>query len=188
VVSLNDWENISIIGYGNPTVSCDNIGLQFSSCHNCTIEGITWNGCSVQNVDKHTKPAILFHNSSSITIQNYSFQNSAGQIIVLSEASGDVNINSCKFENNSNYADGAAIHYLSNSITQFQLVFKVSNCNFTRNAGFKSVIYTEQPENLLYNIFLLMNSSFIGNQVTPICDSNHNICVSGKMYSVITQQ
>ena len=42
-------------------------------------------------------PILQFTNSSNITIQNYSFQLSIRQAVVLSGMSGDVNINYCNF-------------------------------------------------------------------------------------------
>ena len=98
IKSLKNLQFVAIIGHGNSTVTCRNGGgLHFSSCHNCTVEGITWVGCGSSG--KHGQPAILFHNSSNIAVQNCSFVQSNGPAVVLSEVSGDVNINHCKFMN-----------------------------------------------------------------------------------------
>ena len=111
-VPLKPLEFIAIIGHNNPTVKCTNGGgIHISSCHNCTIEGITWVGCGTAG--KQAQPAILFCNSSNITMQDCSFQRSAGQAVVLSEVTGHVIIKHCKFMNSTQYSgNGAAIHYL----------------------------------------------------------------------------
>ena len=116
IVTLKDIKNITIIGHNNPTVSCGNTGgLYFISCRGCTLVGIIWNECgTLDNVTKNFIPCLTFQNSSSITIQNCSFQHSIGQAVSLSEVSGAVNINHCKFEDNIHYRDhGAAIYYSS---------------------------------------------------------------------------
>ena len=42
IISLEDLENITVIGHDNPMVNCDNAGgLHFDHCNNCTIIGIT---------------------------------------------------------------------------------------------------------------------------------------------------
>ena len=68
IITLSDLNNISIIGHHNPTINCSNAGeVKFTSCHNCTIEGITWDGCGTK-----------FYHSTDITIQNSTFQHSVG--------------------------------------------------------------------------------------------------------------
>ena len=50
-VYLAHLENISIFGYMNLTVKCNNIGrLYLVLCRNCSIEGILWDGCGTQRV------------------------------------------------------------------------------------------------------------------------------------------
>ena len=70
---LNHLQNISIIGQNNPTVSCKNNGggLHFVSCRNCTIVGITWDGCGSKI---SSSPVLKIENSSSIKIQNCTFK------------------------------------------------------------------------------------------------------------------
>ena len=46
VIHASNIANISIIGHNNPTVYCGGAGgIQFTSCHNCIIQGITWHNC-----------------------------------------------------------------------------------------------------------------------------------------------
>ena len=134
-------ENISIIGHNNPTVNCTNNGaLNITSCHNCIIQGITWDGCGTEH-----EPGLLLRDSSNITIQNCSFQHSRGQAVVLSQMSDDMNINHCKFMNNTHYiGHGAAIHYYSSNkpANSSKLLF-MTNCNFTHNEWAKSLVYVE---------------------------------------------
>ena len=95
LVKVSDIENVTIIGHNNPTVNCKNVsGVQFTFCHNCIVQDITWNGCGTVNIN-YTKPVLLLSYSSNVTIQNCSFQHSVGQAVVLSEVLGDVNINNC---------------------------------------------------------------------------------------------
>ena len=118
IIPLVDLANITITGYNNPTVSCNNSGgLHFISCHNCTIEGITWNGCGYRNISgRNVSPVLHLYNSSNITIKNCSFQHCIGQTVVLSEMMGDVNIDHCNFLSNKQYeSHGTTIHYNSSS-------------------------------------------------------------------------
>ena len=82
VTHLTHLKNISIIGYNNPTVQCGySGGLHFVSCHNVTIEGITWNQCGTDaNV---SMVGLYVYNSSNINIQDCTFWNSQSQSIVL---------------------------------------------------------------------------------------------------------
>ena len=63
----------------------------------------------VHGAVEKTEPVVLLSISSSITIKNCVFQRSKGQAVLLSEVSGDVNIN---FLHNNHYGGhGAAISY-----------------------------------------------------------------------------
>ena len=55
VIQLIHLENIAVIGYNNPTVQCGySGGLHFVSCHNITIEDITWNECGKNTITTTT--------------------------------------------------------------------------------------------------------------------------------------
>ena len=142
-------ENATIIRHNDPTVNCTNPGgIHFGFCHNCIIEGIIWDGCGVDNIDNHTEPGLKMSNSSSsnVTMKNCSFQYSRGQVVLLSNLSGDVHISHCNFVHNNHYkGHGAAIHYSSNNIISFyQLtLFTINDCNFTDNKHAKSLVYIE---------------------------------------------
>ena len=46
VIHASDLVNVSIIGHNNPTVNCRGVGgIHFTFCHNCIIQGITWDKC-----------------------------------------------------------------------------------------------------------------------------------------------
>ena len=93
LATVSDLENISIIGHSNPTVNCRKVGrMHFNFHHNCIIKGIIWNGCGTK-----VEPGLKLSYSSNIIIQNCSFQHSVGQAVVLSEVTGDININHCQF-------------------------------------------------------------------------------------------
>ena len=173
LITASNLQNVSIIGHNNPTVKCKTGGIYFIFCHNCIIQGITWNGCGTnKSIGNHTVPGLKLSNSSNVTIQNCCFQHSVGQAVVLSEASGDVNITNCKFANNVDYGGhGAAIHYSSDNARKSQFVFIINNCNFTSNGYTKSVVYIE---NKLFESHKIMfnYSIFWNNQGTYICLHN----------------
>ena len=125
-ISLVGLENISIIGHDNPTVNCDNAGgIYFDNCHNCRVIGITWEKCGKND----SIPVIEIYNSSNIIIENCSFQHSVTQAIALSEMSGNVTINGCKFLFNNQFeGHGTAIHYLSKMKHHSTFQFTISNC------------------------------------------------------------
>ena len=121
-------------------MNCKHVGgVHFTFCHNCIIQSITWDGCGTEISDELTEPGLMLNCSSSVTTQKCSFQHSIGQALVLSDVSGDVNINNCNFMNNSHYrSHGAAKHYLYTSKHQFMLT--ISNCSFTNNKHIKSLV------------------------------------------------
>ena len=178
VALLHNLHNISIIGQINPTITCNDNGggLHFISCHNCTIDGITWYGCGTKF---NSSPVLKIENSSGIVIQNCTFKHSIRQAIVFSNMSGNVNINHCNFVNNTNYnSHGTAIQYLSNC-TDTQIAI-INNCNFVNNSGALSIIFIGKLEIPLHGIFILNNSYFYDNQGTSIYLFNQNLYITGK--------
>ena len=145
LIERSDLQNVSIIGYNNPTVKCKSGGIHITYCSNCIIQDITWDGCGNEITGNYTEPGIKFNCSSNVTIQKCCLQNSIGQALVLSEMSRDININHCSFVNNSHYrGHGAVVHYLLNNARRFsQFVFTIKNCNFTNNKCIKSLVYIE---------------------------------------------
>ena len=182
IVMLVNVRNFTMIGYNNPTVNCSNSGgLYFISCHDCTFEGITWSKCGSDGIDSRLAAGVTFENSSNITIQNCSFQQSVGQAVALLEVSGEVNVHQSKFVNNNHYkGHGTAIYYTSNDIKHSPLKFTMSNCNFTRNTGAMSVVYIDENKTFLHAIFILRNTSFVNNQGTPIYLLNQILYVEGR--------
>ena len=180
IVSLKALENISIIGHSNPTVNCDNAGgIYFDNCYNCSVIGITWEKCGNKT---DSKPAIELYNSSNIIIQNCSFQLSQTEVIALSEMSGDVSINGCKFAFNNHFeGNGTAVHYLSKSKhhSKFQLI--ISNCNFTKNGASNdtSIVYIGPSSSKIMEQIYFTHNIFLFNQGTPIYISYQEIIISG---------
>ena len=180
LVTVSNLENVSIIGHNNPTVNCRNAGgMQLTSSHHLIIQGITWIACGIDNVN-HTKPGLSLSYSLNVTIQNCTFQQSVGQAIVLSEMSGDVNINNCKFLKNRRYrGHGAAIHYssLTNNTNNYsRFVLTIKNCNFSYNR-MKSLVYLENKHKKI----ILNNSTFCYNQGISVYAINHKIYLNGKI-------
>ena len=183
-IQLTKLVNVSLIGYNSPSIYCENDGgLQFTSCTNVTIINITWH--RLINNDRNIPEKIKFYNSSIITIDHCTFQQSVGQAIVLSEVSGDVNIKHCKFMNNiySHRGHGAAIHYTSNCTEFTKEQLTISDCNFTANFGIASLIYLEQltsNSNLCESV-TLKNSKLDNNKGVCIYLSNQNFHIEGNV-------
>ena len=177
IILLNNLEFIAIIGHNDPIVTCTNGGgIHFSSCHNCTIEGITWVGCGTAS--KQAQPAFLFYNSSNITIQGCTFQHSTGQALVLSEISYHVSINHCKFVNSTHYGGhGAAIHFSSRTTENFKAALvTIDNCIFSHNTA-GSFVYVGQSG--LQGFVLMKESSFYSNNGNPIVLSKQTLHIHG---------
>ena len=186
IIQRVNLANVTITGYNNPTVNCNNSGgLHFISCNNCTIEGITWKRCGGSNIsgDEKIYAIMQLSNSSNITIQNCSFQHSAGQAVLLSGVAGDVNINYCSFLHNKQYeGHGTAIHYSpNNKLIVSSLNIIVSNCNFSYNERAKSIVYFGQPSTKYCDLFNLSNSNFFHNKGVPIYLSNQDLHINGNV-------
>ena len=179
LVKVSDIENVSIIGHNNPTVHCKIFGgIHLNFCNNCIIQGITWDGCGIENGE----PGLMLANSSNITINNCCFQHLKSQAVLLSEVSRDVNIDHCNFVHNNHYrGHGAAIHYSSSNVTncrQFS-VFTISDCNFTYNYA-KSLVYIENTISK-HNVNINFRSTkFCHNQGVSVYAENQNIYLNGK--------
>ena len=160
-VMIENADDVLITGHHNPTVSCSNsTSVRFLFSSNVAIEGITWQGCGNNNP---YAPVISFFNSSEITIDRCTFDDSAGQVLSLSVMSGDVNINNCEFINNDEYnGQGVAVQYTSLGENPQLLI--INNCNFISNGPAESVVYINGPTNGDgYNSLVLQNSEFIHN-------------------------
>ena len=184
LLKVSDLQNISVIGYNNPTVNCKNVGgLQFTLCHNCTIRGITWDVCGTKFNDTYAKPGLKFSYSSNIAIHDCIFQHSIGQAVVLEEESGYININHCQFVYNSHYrGHGAAVHYSINNVANHhQSLFTISNCNFSYNKDAKSLVYIENRISQHSSNINLYSSKFCHNQGISIYVINQKLYLSGKI-------
>ena len=183
-ILLSDLANIKIAGHNNPTVECSTSGgLHFTSCHNCTITGINWRGCGGNiSDDSNAYPVLQLYNSSNITIDSCSFQHSTGQVVVLSEVSGDVNINSCNFLSSKQYeGHGTALHYSSTLLIPL-LNLMITNCRFLYNERARSIVYFGKSSTIKSHKYLyLQNSNFHYNKGVPIYVTNQNLFINGKV-------
>ena len=181
LIKVSYLENVSIIGHNIPTVKCRNIGgIHFNFCHNCNIQGILWEGCGTYT---NVEPILKLSYSSNISIHKCTFQHSTGQAVVLSELSGDVNINHCQFIYNSHHrGHGVAIHYSSNNVTSHpQPLLTISHCSFSYNKGAESLLYIENRISQ-YNNIIIQYSKFCHNQdVTPVYVINGKISFNGEV-------
>ena len=129
-------------------------------------------------------PAIKLYNSSDISIQSCSFQNSVTQSIALSEISGNVTINGCTFAFSNYYeGHGVAIHYLSKLQQRSKLQLTISNCNFTHIGvvDSQSVVYIGPLSNKITENIFFTNCVFLNNHGTPIYISHQNAVMAGNM-------
>ena len=182
IVILSDLTNISISGHNNPTVYCNNSGgLHFMSCNNCTVEGITWEGCGARNINddnNNVYPVLQQFNSSNIIIKNCTFQHSIGQAVALYEMSGDVKIDNCNFISNKQYRDhGTALYCYSSSYTSPNK-FTFTNCIFSSNEGGKSVTYFQQTST---GSLYIKDLKFYQNKGVPIYLANQNVHIIGNI-------
>ena len=182
-VTLEGLNNITIIGQGNPTVNCNDIGsVKFVSCNNVTIEGVNWERCGSTKLSAYS--GVKFYNSSNIFIKDSYFYNSTGQAVVLSNVSGNVYINNCQFTNNKYHkGHGAAIYYTSSPEQSTQVQLVINNCNFTFNGPAESVVYIDNSNNKVngHISLLLQNSTFIQNQGVPISISHTSLILNNSV-------
>lgn len=176
-------QNIQIIGYNNPTVHCYNtsiiIGaLQFESCTNCLIRGITWSGCGGV-VQGNNYPVLEFDDSSNVTIEKCTFKRSKGQAIVLSQMTGDVTIDDCQFYNNEypGNAGGAVIDIAKQGNHQMDVTIR--NCNFTENEGTRGIINIDQLTN---GTISFRDFTFSNNKGTAIYLNHQDLYIYGEAY------
>ncbi|XP_065895842.1 probable outer membrane protein PmpF [Dysidea avara] len=147
---LQNLENITITGQGNPTVNCNGVGgIKFDSCSHVTIKGVSFKRCGRRSA----YPGIEFYHSSNVIFDSCSFCYSIRRAVVLSKVSGKVYINNCHPEQG----------------TQVQVV--INNCNFALNGPTRSVVHIGDSNNVTDGprcISLLQNSTFIQNRGVPI--------------------
>ena len=183
LVEVSNVKNVSIIGHNKPTVNCKSAGrVHFTFCHNCIIQGIVWNGCGIINNDTNTEPGLKLTNSSNVTIQKCCFHHSIGQAVVLSEVSGDVNIEHCEFINNTHYrGHGAAIQCLLDIASNFPpLLLTISNCTFTYNKFAESLVYINNRNSEQHNNITFYQCMFLHNQGVSIYVANQKIYLKEK--------
>ena len=94
---------------------------------------------------------------------------------MLSEVSGSVNINNCKFTHNHYNGYGTAIHYSSQDDTQFVLI--INNCTSEYNEG-TSIVYLHHFGTSL-NYLYLENSTFKNNQGVSFYILNQQLFING---------
>jgi len=116
-VTLKYLENVTITaGHRNSIIKCNRAeAVTFVYCKNIRIVGINWEGCGIKSQQNRiTGSAIQLYSTSSIVIQQCSFQNSVGQAISLSKVSENVSIEDCEFSNNNLFrGHGVAIQVLT---------------------------------------------------------------------------
>ena len=165
VIELTSLTNVTITGYNNATIDCNNNGgLRFTSCSNVTIEGIIWEQCGSNKESDLANPVIKFHKTSNVMIQNSKFQYSVGQAVVLTEISENVMINYCEFVNNSKYTGyGAVIYHSSVAMINNTVNLSITNSHFQGNVGASIIHLQSSKDSTSYYYFLVETSTFIDN-------------------------
>ena len=159
-------------------------GIHLNFCYNCIFQGIVWDGCGNNSIHYHIEPGLKLSNSSNITINNCSFQYSKGPAVLLSEVSGDMNINHCNFVHNNYYrGHGAAIHYSSSIGTRSHNklpVLTINDCNFAYNYA-KSLVHFENTVSTEhYNNITFRSAKFSHNEGISVYAANQNIHLNEK--------
>ena len=129
------------------------------------IKGINWENCGSSNESPY--PVLSFYKSSNVTIQNCAFYSAMGQVLLFSETSGNVFINSCEFTHNNQYrGHGAAVQYTTEVTTPTITRLVIDGCYFSNNVAARSIVYIggQGSRQLSY----LQNSKFVGNEGVPI--------------------
>ena len=176
LVKASRLKRVAIIGHNNPTVNCKVTGaINLFRCRNWIIQGIKWNGCGIKS-----KPALKLSRSFNITIKSCTFQHSKGQVLVLSEMLGDVNISHCNFVHNNHYRHhGAIMHCI---LAYERPLIMISHCNFTYNKCEQSLVYLKKRKygGFYHASIIFYYSSFLYNQGASIYVINQYIYLEGK--------
>ena len=185
-ISLENLETISIIGNNKLTVLCVNgSGVSLRNCGSFAVEGITWVGCG----DIFSfQPVLKIYKSIKVTIiNNCSFQNSLGGVIIVDNAMGNVTINDSSFINNNQYKrHGGCIKYIGSNPSLDKHHFTINNCNFVYNGASNSIVYIRN-RGYVYFTNHIINSNFYNNKGVPFylslpfLESSNIVCIIGKV-------
>ena len=196
-IKVSDLQNVSVIGYNNPSVNCRSIGgVHFTFSYNLIFKDITLSGCG-SRLNYHTKsgPGLNLSCSSNVMIQNCLFQHSLGPVVVLL-MSKNVTISSCRFSNNkaaciyvknqnvfftgknlfiNNTVDNTGGIYISDHST---VVFnKSSNVTFIKN--FSNFTFLKEGE----VVVLKNNSTILFDQNSSVMFNKNGAFPNGIIYS-----
>ena len=172
-VQLMNINNITIIGYNNPTVKLNNTGaLYFTLSHDIRIQEIEWERCGTNRW--HSNPGLKMYNCSGINIINSSFKYFTTQSLVLNNVSGSVTIDHCNFmaSNLFYHGHGAAIHYSSMNGGN---MFAINHCKFSYYRAKSVVCIDGKPDK---GVLHLKNLEFSLNQAVSLYVMNCIVCIS----------
>ena len=180
VIKLRDLHNISLIGYNNIAVICDDTGgLDLYQCIDLTIEGLTWIGCGYYDSSQPKSIPVLNLQFSNIVIQKCAFKYSLGIAISLYYMQYEVYINQCNFTNNNYYNFHGVAIYCS---IYADLKVNINNCIFRYNGNAQSIVYFVYNYFNNYQILNLNSSSFHNNQgVSVYLSTNIVLYISGEV-------
>ena len=179
ILQVKYHQSITIVGLDN-TIHCNNVGgLSFQLCSNITIEHLNWDKCGTRRSGARGEPALGVYNSSHVTFQNCTIQNSNTRALALKDVSGIVNIIRCRFMHNrySKRHNGIAIHHSSEN----SYFLNISGCDFIDNHVGASVIYFQKANHEQVSNLLIQDCNFINNKAVPFCIVNREVLLTGKI-------
>ena len=174
-INLEMLENISFIGFNNPTITGE---LRFMSCRILKIKDLTWEQPS--RINSRLNSSLTFSHVYDIMVSNCSFQNLIGQVISLSDVSGYVSIIHCNFKHNKdgmseqNINDDALIYYKPDD-TDNTTMFTIENSSFNDNK-YSSLIFLE-PSSKKSDRVVLSDSLLTDNQGHCIYGNYQNLYI-----------
>ena len=182
-VQFGSVSNITITGYNNPTVKCDNKG---------GLVGNYFGSIKIQNVTLDRCNEILIGNFTHVYMINCHFQN-FNSINLTSDSSssvcihratftyGSVHIEAASVEiDNSNFhgstSDGLVV--FGNSHRYLIIPITISGCNFTNNYGYsvKCIGYASTSESMPQ--LKIMSSNFSSNRNSAVFLEFSNVTLS----------
>jgi len=199
LVKITSYTTIGISGNNGTVVSCNNTGgVSFVNCKNIDISGITWDQCGGAGLSG----AVSMEQTSNISINNCTFQQSYTYGVTILNASVMVTITYTNFLNNT---AGLFLQQIQNPSTNYLLDVVIVNSIFEHNGdGFNGacgglkmwandslavMVVTVRDSNFLYNsafqggaVFLFAEVESIEIQLTGLHVINNSGWLPNEIY------
>lgn len=147
-IAIKNVSNISLIGYNETVITCDDnamAGLKFINIRNLSISGIVIENCSLDSaIDTdpylNIKSSMIIQNCTNVYINNITVMNGSGTGLALFDIAEYLNIVDSTFEaNGHDKASGGNGIYLE--VTEFSkslgppIVYDITGCKFINNTA-----------------------------------------------------